>query len=103
MGKSPIDQSRPSDSRAAREYARVEREQGEPMSDPKVKSMTKAANKEGDANPTKTYARVEREQADPVTDPKVKAMTKGAHKDEDKAQPSRLRKFLNILRQSPDS
>ena len=43
MGKSPIDQSRPSDARAAREYARVEREHGDPMSDPKVKSFRKVA------------------------------------------------------------
>lgn len=56
-----------------------------------------------DSRPAREYARVEREQADPITDPKVRAMTRAAHSDEGKAEPSRLRKFLNILRQSPDS
>ena len=103
MGKHPIDHDRSRDSRAAREYARVEREQADPMTDPKVKAMTKTTEKEEAAKRAKKYARVEREQADPVTDPKVRAMTRGAHKDEDKAKPSRLKKFLNIDRQSTDS
>lgn len=68
MGKHPIDRDRPRDAKVAREYTRLEREQ-----------------------------------ADPITDPKVKAMTKAAHGDEDKSLVARLRKFLNIDRQSPES
>lgn len=48
MGKHPIDHDRNGDSKAAREYARVEREQAEPMSDPKIKSMTRSAHSDED-------------------------------------------------------
>lgn len=48
------------------------------------------------------YARIERETADPVTDPKVKALAKAAHADEEKAAPTRVKKFLKIDRQKPE-
>ncbi len=68
MGKHPIDQPRSRDSKVAREYARVERQQG-----------------------------------DPTSDPKVKAMTRAAHSDEDKSLVSRVKNFLKIDRQNPES
>ena len=103
MGKHPMDKDRSRDAKVAREYARVEREQGEPTSDPKVKAMTKAANHEDSAQQAREYARVEREQGEPTSDPKVRAMTKAAHKDEDKSLVSRVKKFLRIDRQKPES
>ena len=103
MGKHPIDHERNGESQAAREYARVEREQANPMSDPKVKAMTKSAETEEGADRAKKYARVEREQADPITDPKVRAMNKGGHSDEDKSLATRIKKFLKIDRQRSDS
>lgn len=48
MGKHPIDQPRGRDAKVAREYARVERKQAEPTSDPKVKAMTRAAHGDED-------------------------------------------------------
>jgi hypothetical protein len=46
MGKHPIDHDRPRDAKVVREYARVEREQADPITDPKVRAMTKAAHKD---------------------------------------------------------
>lgn len=104
MAKRPLDHDRPREGKAAREYARVERESADPMSDPKVKSMTKASQKDEEtAREAREFARIEREKAEAVTDPKVKSMTKGAHKDEDKSVGTRIKKFLKIDRQKPES
>ena len=47
MGKHPIDHGRNGDdAKAAEEYARIEREHAEPITDPKVKAMTKAAHRD---------------------------------------------------------
>lgn len=104
MAKSPLDHDRPEEGKAAREYARVERETADPMSDPKVKSMNKASRGDEDkAGKAREFARIEREKAEAVSDPKVKSMAKGAHKDEDKSVASRLKKFLKIDRQGSES
>lgn len=104
MGKLPLDHDRPSDSKAAKEYARVERESADPMTDPKVKSMTKASQKDEEkAREAREFARIEREKAETVTDPKVRSMARGAHKDEDKSVGSRIKKFLKIDRQKTES
>ena len=102
MGKHPIDHDRPEEDSAAREYARVEREQSEPLSDPKVKAMNKA-REDDTSREVEKFSQLEREKADEITDPKVKAMTRSAHKDEDKSLLTRLKKFLNIDRQGSDS
>lgn len=102
MGKHPIDHDRPRDDGTAREYARVEREKADPLSDPKVKAMNKA-REDDTAREAEKFSQLEREKADPLSDPKVKAMTRGAHKDEDKSLLTRLRKFLNIDRQGTES
>lgn len=102
MAKRPLDHDRP-EGKAAREYARVERETAEPMTDPRVRSMTKASQKDEEtARETEEFTRLEREQAEPVSDPKVKSMTRGAHKDEDKSLRSRIMKFLKIDRQKTE-
>lgn len=104
MGKRPLDRDRPREGKAAREYARVERETADPMTDPRVKSMTKASkDDEETAREAREFARLEREKAEAVTDPKVRSMTRGAHKDEDKSLGSRIKKFLKIDRQKPES
>ena len=102
MAKHPIDHKRKGSSKGAKEYARVEREQADPMTDPKVKAMTKASEKDKPAGRAKKYAQVEREQAEPTSDPKVNAMTKSAHADEDKSLTSRIKKFLKIDRQKSE-
>ena len=104
MSKSPLDHDRPREGKAAREYARVERETADPMTDPKVRSMTKSSQKDEEtAREAREFARIEREKAEAITDPKVRSMAKGAHKDEEKSLGSRIRKFLKIDRQKTDS
>lgn len=46
MGKHPIDHNRARDANVAREYARIEREQADPITDPKVRAMSKAAHRD---------------------------------------------------------
>lgn len=49
MSKHPIDHGKNGDdAKVAEEYARIEREQAEPIADPKVKAMTKATHKDED-------------------------------------------------------
>lgn len=103
MGKRPQDHDRPRDGKTVREYARVERENADPMTDPRVRSMTKAPRSDDDkAREAREFARIEREKAEATSDPRVRSMTKAAHSDEDKSTASRIRKFLKIDRQNPE-
>lgn len=103
MGKHPIDRDRPRDAKVAKEYARVERAQADPATSSKVKAMAKASRQDDTSSETREFARIEREQGEPTSDPRVKAMTRAAHRDEDKSLVTRLKQFLNIDRQHPES
>lgn len=63
MSKHPIDHDRKrDDAKVAKEYARIEREQGEELSDPKVQKMTRArAGDEATDSRMRAYLKIDRE------------------------------------------
>jgi len=68
MSKHPIDHDRDrDDAKVAKEYARIEREQGNAAQDPKVKAMTRAAHAaEGEADDAriKAFLKIDRQKDD---------------------------------------
>jgi hypothetical protein len=65
MGKHPIDHDHErDDAKVAKEYSRIQREQAEDATDPKVQAMTKAAHKDEPATTDtrlKKFLKIDRE------------------------------------------
>ena len=68
MSKHPIDHDRDrDDAKVTKEYARIEREKGDAVQDPKVKAMTKAphaAEAEADDARLKAFLKIDRQKDD---------------------------------------
>jgi len=67
MSKHPIDHDRArNDAKVAKEYARIDREQAEDVTDPKVRQMTREAHRdEGKADSARVqkFLKIDREKA----------------------------------------
>ena len=66
MTKHPIDHDRArDDSKVAKQYSRIEREQADDLTDPKVRAMTKAGHEtEADDARLRAYLKIDRKQDD---------------------------------------
>ncbi len=66
MTKHPIDHDRArDDSKVAKQYSRIEREQADDLTDPKVRAMTKAGHEtEADDARLRAFLKIDRKQDD---------------------------------------
>ena len=68
MGKHPIDHAdEGEEAKVAEEYTRIERERAEPITDPKVKALTRAAHRDepkAAATRLKKFVKIEREKTE---------------------------------------